>query len=266
MQQAVRAQLDPTRAEAAVGELVALGAVDFELVDDGTLHVLFPGPVPRAAVEAALGVPVVVAPARFGDHGSTWLDPPRVFRAGPLTFAPAALAARHPGAIVLDDAPGDASFGTGLHPTTQLVIEHLVDRPPEGLRVLDVGTGTGILALAALALGAREVWAFDDDARAVAQAATNAERNRATTVHAITRWPELRGGADRVLANIDDATLEALASPLVGALASRATLVLSGVRASRADEVERTFTRLGLHAIRRVELGGWVCLELDASW
>jgi hypothetical protein len=145
MQQAVRAQLDPTRAEAAVGELVALGAVDFELVDDGTLHVLFPGPVPRAAVEAALGVPVVVAPARFGDHGSTWLDPPRVFRAGPLTFAPAALAARHPGAIVLDDAPGDASFGTGLHPTTQLVIEHLVDRPPEGLRVLDVGTrGLGL--------------------------------------------------------------------------------------------------------------------------
>lgn len=266
MQQAVRAELDPARAEAAIGELVALGAVDFELVDDGTLHVLFPGPVAQATVEAVLGVSVTIAPARFGDHGSTWLDPPRVFRAGPLTFAPATLAPRHPGALVLADPPHAASFGTGLHPTTQLVIEHLVDRPPDGLRVLDVGTGTGILALAAHALGAREVWAYDDDAAAVAQAAENAARNGATTVHASATWPELRGGADRVLANIDDATLESLAAPLVGALASRATLVLSGVRPSRADEVERTFTRLGLHAIRRVELGGWVCLELDASW
>ncbi len=76
--------------------------------------------------------------------------------------------------VILD--PGLA-FGTGMHPTTALCLEWLAAHPPKGLRVLDYGCGSGILAIAALKLGASVVWAVDHDAQAIEATLMNSERN-----------------------------------------------------------------------------------------
>ncbi len=78
--------------------------------------------------------------------------------------------------IVLELDPGLA-FGSGLHPTTQLCIEAVDDYIHAGMRVLDIGTGTGILALAAAKLGAEHVLAVDTDEDAITAAGRNIEQN-----------------------------------------------------------------------------------------
>ena len=69
------------------------------------------------------------------------------------------------------------AFGTGRHPTTNLCLEWLATNPPRGARVLDFGCGSGILAFAALALGAKRVWAVDNDPQALIATADNARLN-----------------------------------------------------------------------------------------
>ena len=140
--------------------------------------------------------------------------------------------------VVLRLDPGLA-FGTGSHPTTRLVLEWLEDqlaRNPVVSRVLDYGCGSGILALAAAKLGARDVVAIDLDPQALKACAENALANEATIqIEPPDRLPV--GRYDLVLANILARPLVDLAPVFAAHTLAGARIALSGVLADQADEV-----------------------------
>jgi ribosomal protein L11 methyltransferase len=165
--------------------------------------------------------------------------------------------------IVLD--PGMA-FGTGLHPTTRACLLLLQDLAPMPPRVLDVGIGSGILALAALRLGAASVHGVDTDPLAVEAALANARRNglggRLTaecgTLPAVTpeRFP-------LVVANLVASVLVDLAPRLVAHLAPGGLMVVGGIIAPRADEVVGSMASAGLRITARRDDEDWVSLRLE---
>jgi ribosomal protein L11 methyltransferase len=142
--------------------------------------------------------------------------------------------------ITLD--PGLA-FGTGTHPTTALCLEWLDMNDVRDKRVIDYGCGSGVLAIAALLLGAREVFAVDIDEQALQATKDNAQRNGVADrlhVSAVEGLNELR--ADVVLANILAQPLKELA-PRFGRLVSPGgQIVLSGVLVLQAQEVAACYT------------------------
>ena len=181
---------------------------------------------------------------------------------------------RQPDDIVLALDPGMA-FGTGLHPTTRLclaALESLADRgvlargAPEGgpARVLDVGSGSGILAIAAAKLGAREVLAVDVDPIAVEASAANARRNRLARVIRAREGsaPSGEGPFDIVLANLIASLLVTLADGLVEDLRPGGTLVASGIFEDRETDVVAAFEARVLEVAGRLAEGEWVALEV----
>lgn len=160
--------------------------------------------------------------------------------------------------------PGMA-FGTGSHETTSLCLEALDERLAErpGASVLDVGTGSGILAIAACQLGAPRVLATDDDPIAVRTALENAQRNGVAPEICLA-GEEPAGTFDVVVANILANTLVSLAPFLRGRLAPGGRLHLSGILASQADEVAAAFAPPLLELPRR-HRGGWVLSTFTAD-
>ncbi|MGQ0608093.1 MAG: 50S ribosomal protein L11 methyltransferase [Chloroflexota bacterium] len=166
-------------------------------------------------------------------------------------------------AITLD--PGMA-FGTGLHPTTRRCLELLQALRPMPERVLDVGCGSGILALAALRLGAANAVGMDTDALAVTASAENAERNGLADRFEV-RDGTLPAVADEryplVLANLVAAMLKRLAQPLARHLALGGTLLAGGIIEQRATEVIEALAAAGLRVVERRDDGEWVSLRLE---
>ncbi|MFQ5487053.1 MAG: 50S ribosomal protein L11 methyltransferase [Gammaproteobacteria bacterium] len=137
--------------------------------------------------------------------------------------------------IFLD--PGLA-FGTGTHPTTALCLEWLEGAALAGATVLDYGCGSGILAVAAARLGARQVWAVDIDPQALEATAANAAKNEvAECIHTALPQDLPAMTVDCVVANILARPLQALAPRLATHLGAGAPLVLSGILTEQADEV-----------------------------
>ncbi len=173
---------------------------------------------------------------------------------------------RQPGDVVLALDPGMA-FGTGLHPTTRLclaAVESLGDRGAlGGARVLDVGSGSGILSIAAGLLGAASVLALDVDPIAVEATGANARRNRLARVVRAREGsaPSGEGPFDIVLANLIASLLVSLADGLVADLRPGGTLLASGIFANREAEVAAAFESRGLSIARRWTEGDWVALE-----
>lgn len=167
-----------------------------------------------------------------------------------------------PGARTLVLDPGMA-FGTGTHATTSLclrALDHLLFRTP-GLEVLDVGTGSGILAIAAKLLGAGRVVATDNDPVAVRVAEENAALNRVELELSTTGLDEVEGRFAVVVANIMAHTLIELAPLLLARLAPGGRLLLSGILLDQADEVAAAFAGRGAREEQRNEDGEWVLLS-----
>jgi len=173
---------------------------------------------------------------------------------------------REPGDVVLALDPGMA-FGTGLHPTTRLclaAIEALADRGAlAGARVLDVGCGSGILAIAALRLGAFTAFGVDTDPTAIEATFANARRNRlARRLRArVGSLPSGVPAFDVVLANLIAGALVPLAAPLHDELQPGAALLASGIFIDREAEVRAAFEAAGLEVVGRSIEGDWVALE-----
>jgi len=172
-----------------------------------------------------------------------------------------------PDDVVLALDPGMA-FGTGLHPTTRLCLAALEPLADDGrlvgARVLDVGCGSGILAIAALRLGAAHALGVDTDPIAIEATTENARRNgvdgRLTARHG--SLPTDEGPHDLVLANLVAGVLIPLAPHLRDELRPGGTLLASGIFADRETEVTDAFNAAGLARVRRASEGDWVALEL----
>jgi ribosomal protein L11 methyltransferase len=167
--------------------------------------------------------------------------------------------------IVLD--PGMA-FGTGLHPSTRLCLIGIEQAADGGLiggaSVLDVGCGSGILAIAAGLLGARSVLAVDTDPLAVEQTTANVARNRLDSVVAARQATlPLTGGPrfDLVVANLVAGVLVDMAAGLAAAVRPAGRLLAGGVFAGRESEVCAAFERVGLQPTGRLAEGDWLAIE-----
>lgn len=171
-----------------------------------------------------------------------------------------------PGAVLVELDPGMA-FGTGSHPSTALCLMALQDLISGGERVLDVGTGSGILAIAAVRLGAGSVLAVDVDPVACRVAVENVGKNgvgdrvevRLGEAGEFLRAEE--GTADLILANLVADLIIPLAPAFTGALAPGGHLLASGVTDGRRAAVVEALSRAGLTVVRAHEDEGWVALE-----
>ncbi len=136
--------------------------------------------------------------------------------------------------LMLD--PGLA-FGTGSHETTALCLDWLAAHELKGKQVIDYGCGSGILALAAVLMGAEHAWAVDIDDQALAATAANARRNNLNGRITMARPAAVElPVADIVLANILMNPLKQLASQLAGLVRSGGSIVLSGLLCTQAEE------------------------------
>jgi len=181
-----------------------------------------------------------------------------------------------PGDLVIEIDPGQA-FGVGTHASTALMLESMEwfwerfsisEKPAPD--VLDVGTGTGILSIAAAKKGAGRVTAIDIDPEAVRTAAQNAEINGTDHIITVSATPveDITEKFDLVLANIDRNTLRMLAPHLVPRLRPGGILLISGILTCQQNEIADIFTKLGLSVVRATSgsgagdsgTGEWACI------
>jgi ribosomal protein L11 methyltransferase len=160
------------------------------------------------------------------------------------------------GEIVLEINPGMA-FGTGQHPTTAMCLKSLEELVRPGAGVLDLGCGSGILAIAAAKLGATRVLALDIDPNAVRAARDNAAAN--AVAHVAVREGTLRAGEafDIIVANISGLTLERRAPALAGSLDPDGSLITSGFLDDAVKGLCAAFKTAGLTVERVVAEGVW---------
>lgn len=303
---------DPEAVE-AVGELFSRhveGGVAIEepytLHDDGQAHLPLPSapvivrayvPADAAGEDASARVeeglwylsridvgkvgPLSIRRVAEEDWANAWKEHYHVLHLGARTVIKPSWREYTPAAdeVVVELDPGMA-FGTGLHPTTRGCLLLLEQSLRPGDRVLDVGTGSGILALAALKLGAAHVLALDVSDVAVAAARANAAANGVAERMEV-RHATLRGAAgepylplpaglptlgdeigtfDLVLANIIARVIADLAPALLRAVRPGGTLIASGIIAPRLDEAEAPLRAAGLSDIRREQEGDWITL------
>ncbi len=258
--------------EVVAAELWAAGTLGLETVEEGgglvRVEAWFEAgadaePVaPRPGVEA-LGADTVAEE----DWLAAYRERARPFALGLGFWAdprePDPAAAAPPGRRLLR-LPARDAFGTGSHESTRLAVELLEGLPLAGRAVIDVGTGTGVLAFAALACGARVAVAFDLDPAAALQARANAALNGmaprlfAGTVDALA--PSAR--FDLALVNLVAELALPLLPAVAGRLAADGGLLLSGILVERAGAVLAAARRLGFGAAARRVEGEWVALWL----
>ncbi len=162
--------------------------------------------------------------------------------------------------IVIDPSTG---FGTGHHASTRLCLELLQKRDVSGLHVIDVGTGSGVLALAAWKLGAAHVTAIDNDPDALDNARDNVQRNGskdAITIREIDLSSASLEPADLVIANLTGALLQRYAQALRALVAANGALIVSGFTVEEEQDVARA---LGGSAKESAREGQWIALMFE---
>ena len=169
--------------------------------------------------------------------------------------------------VVLD--PG-AAFGTGGHATTRLCLRALVEHIKPGDRVADVGCGSGILAITAALLGARQVVATDNDGSALPVARQNARRNgvgeELRTIEA-DLLPASLGSFDLILCNIVSTEVVRLAADLRSLLGPGGWFICSGFQAAMVPMVEDALVRAGLRPVTTLGEEGWAaCVAMRPAW
>ena len=176
----------------------------------------------------------------------------------------------HAQRLVLKMDPGSA-FGTGSHPTTRLCLEALEQQPPATMRVADLGCGSGVLGLAAIALGARQVLAVDTDSLAVSATADNAALNGLSADALRVRQGSVevlqnllaQQPADLLLCNILAPVIEALAPHFAAVLRPGGRGLLSGLLVEQAPRLTAVLEGLGWKVRPLAEQSRWGLLEIQ---
>ncbi|MDX1548701.1 MAG: 50S ribosomal protein L11 methyltransferase [Rhodothermales bacterium] len=257
--------------------IAELGDLDFDVFeqDDGFVRAFIPSPrwdgVKREQIELwlrshGLAVPVEECVHPPQNWNRRWEETIQPLRVGPFLVKPtwADLPAGHEGAILLEIDP-KMSFGTGYHESTRLALQFLPALVRGGERVLDAGTGTGILAIAALKLGAQTAVAFDVDPWAQQNAVENFYLNgvseRATFVAgAIEAVAE--DGFDLLLANINRNVLLGVMPHLALKAAPGARIVLAGLLTTDRERMLEAAATHGLAPVREGDEGAWWAVVL----
>ncbi|KHL70778.1 ribosomal protein L11 methyltransferase [Pseudomonas flexibilis] len=193
------------------------------------------------------------------DWERSWMDNFQPMRFGRrLWIVPSWHAAPEPDAVNLLLDPGLA-FGTGTHPTTALCLQWLDGQALEGCSVLDFGCGSGILAIAALLLGAERAVGTDIDPQALEASRDNASRNGIDPARFPLYLPQdlPDGQADVVVANILAGPLVQLAPQITARVKHGGRLALSGILAEQADEVRAAYAE-AFELDPTAEQDGWV--------
>lgn len=210
--------------------------------------------------EELVGMPLSFKPLPPEDYANSWKKSWKPFRVGRIAVhAPWSRIAPRATDLVMVLEPG-ATFGSGRHPTTRLCLELLQGVVAPNARVLDAGTGTGILAVAAALLGAGECTGFDIDphsqpnAEDLARSAGMEARCRFLT-GGFERIPE--GAFDLVVANIYSDILQAQAGRMRAMLAPGGRWIASGVPTPHDRATRAAFERAGLAIQRHLVRGRW---------
>lgn len=196
-------------------------------------------------------------PFRIGQH--LWIQPS--WEESTISADPEVEGLRADDIVITLD-PGMA-FGTGLHPTTQMCLQALEQIVTPGQTVLDVGTGSGILAIAAAKLGASDLLGVDTDDLAVRAAADNAAKNGVTAVTAIrqgTLADVTRHGWDVVVVNILAPVIVTLLGEydLLAYVGEGGSLILSGIIDEQAEDVETAVHNAGGYVHQKLQIRDWV--------
>jgi ribosomal protein L11 methyltransferase len=177
----------------------------------------------------------------------------------------------HADRLVIAMDPGSA-FGTGSHPTTRLCLEALETMDVRGLRVADLGCGSGVLGLGALKLGAARVWAADTDSLAVRATADNAVLNgleKAVEVRlgSVETLAELLHGdpADLLLCNILAPVIEALCPAFTRVLAAGGVGLLSGLLVDQAPSLHQVLAAQGWSAELTAQQSQWGLMTIKRA-
>lgn len=194
----------------------------------------------------------------------TWMEHFQPMRFGErLWIYPSWTDAPDDGSVVLRLDPGLA-FGTGTHPTTALCLEWLDAQSLQGKTVIDYGCGSGILAIAALLLGAACATGYDNDPQALTASRDNAAHNhcaeKLTLALVATGGADITEQADVVLANILAGPLRELAPRIAPLVKHGGSLVLSGILAEQAEDVMDAYRVFGFVFNAPAEREGWVRL------
>ncbi|HEU5152979.1 MAG TPA: 50S ribosomal protein L11 methyltransferase [Iamia sp.] len=238
-------------------------AVGEEERDDGTIVLRTDLPAGGVeALQAAVGDRWRVGVATVDDGLDGWREHARIVRAGRVVVHPpwVPLGPVAPGEVVVEIDPGP-TFGHGAHPTTRLCLEALDGLVEPGSTVLDVGCGSGVLAIAAVRLGAARAVGTDTDPAALTATDANAARNAvAHQVAALPAEAAPEEGFDVVVANIGAAVLRDLAPMLVARVAPGGALVVSGLLDPPPADLAPAFAPLAVVATTRSD--GWTALTL----
>lgn len=188
----------------------------------------------------------------------------RPIRVGEVAVTPPWAAEEVADARVVVTIQPSMGFGTGHHPSTRLCLALLQRHCPAGGAVLDIGTGSGVLAIAAWRLGAATALGVDFDPDALVSAAENVDLNRAggavtlETIDITRDAPALAGRFDLVFANITGAMLQRYAANVGATLADGGVLIASGFQDHERDDVASAFAAAGLARIDEVGEESWV--------
>ncbi len=222
---------------------------EFRLWPSTRLRVLFDVDDPAAAAAALscglnLG-PGMVAVERVEERAweREWLADFHAMRFGRrLWVCPRHESVPDPDAVVVWMDPGLA-FGTGTHPTTRICLEWLDGHLAPGQRIIDFGCGSGILALAGVALGAASAHCFDIDAQALIATADNARTNALQSrIHIVERADALPVGVDVLVANILAGPLRQLAPQLQKLVRPGGSIVLAGLLQDDVRDVTQAYS------------------------